>query len=331
MARATKVPFQETRLGSYLVRRVLLIVPTLIMVYTIVFAMTRLLPGDIIDSMTRRAQRAGGDIDREALERFLGLDAPAHIQYFRSLGDLFLSGSLGTSLQTGLPVTEMILDRIGVTLELGIIALLIAVLISLPIGIYSAIRQDSVGDYVGRSLAIVLIAAPSFWVATLILIYPSIWWGWSPPVELVSILEDPIGNVKVYLIPAFILGMAMAGTTMRMTRTMMLEVLRQDFIRTAFSKGLSENIVIIRHALKNALIPVVTIAGAELPVLIGGAVIIEQIFSLPGTGRLMVDALHRRDYTLISGINLFFATAVIGANLLIDLSYAYLDPRIRYR
>ena len=318
-------------MGNYLIRRFLLIIPTVLMVYTIVFSMTRLLPGDIIDSMIQRAQRSGGEIDREAMERFLGLDAPVYIQYLRSINDLVTRGSLGESLQTGVPVTKLIFERLGVTLELGIIALIIAVAISLPIGIFSAIRQDTIGDYVGRSLSIVLIAAPSFWVATLILIYPSIWWGWSPPVELVSFLEDPLANLKVYIIPAFILGMAMAGTIMRMTRTMMLEVLRQDFIRTAYSKGLRENIVITRHALKNALIPVVTIAGAELPVLIGGAVIIEQIFSLPGTGRLMVDALGRRDYALISGINLFFAGGVIGANLLIDISYAYLDPRIRYR
>ena len=320
-------------MGKYVIRRCLLIIPTLVMVYTIVFVMTRMLPGNAVDVLLRRAQQlgAGGKGgNREALEKFLGLDVPTHIQYLQSVKDMVLHGDMGTSLLTGVPVMDTIVERLPVTIELGVIALILALLMSVPIGVYSAIRQDQISDYIFRTVSVVFIAAPGFWVATLIILYPSIWWQWQPPTDLIEFSESPLGHCKVFLIPSFILGMAMAGTIMRMTRTMMLETLRQDFIRTAYSKGLREKIVIGRHALKNALIPVVTIAGAELPVLIGGSVIIEQIFSLPGTGRLLVDALGKRDYPMMSAINLIFATAVVFTNLLVDISYAYLDPRIRY-
>ena len=317
---------------DYIIRRLLLVVVTLWLVSLIVFMMLQMIPGDIVDSMIAELERRGrAGVDRETLVRMLGLDVPVYVQYGRWIRDIVLHGNLGVALTHGLPVTEQIFSRVGVTLELGILAIIIAVLISLPIGILSAIRQDTFGDYVGRSVAIIFIAAPSFWVATLIFLYPSLIWNWSPSVDLVPFTENPIANLKVYAIPSFILGMAMAGTAMRMTRTMMLEVLRQDYIRTAYSKGLRERIVVVRHALKNALIPVVTVLGAELPVLVGGSVIIEQIFALPGMGTLLIDMLHRRDFTMVAGINIIVATAVVLANLAVDLSYAYLDPRVRFR
>ena len=317
----------------YLIRRLLMMIPTLFIISIIVFLMISLIPGDVIDSMMQQglAKRAGGGLDREALERALGLDVPMYVQYGRWIGDIFLHGSLGDSLRTGEPVVTTIFGKVATTVELGLMAIVISVMMALPIGIYSAIRQDTVGDYTGRSIAIIFIAVPSFWIATMIMLYPSIWWGWSPPVPLIPFKEDPLGNLGQFFIPSFILGMAMAGTTMRMTRTMMLEVLRQDYIRTAWSKGLKEMLVVRRHALKNALIPVVTIVGAELPVLVGGAVIIEQIFALPGIGRLLLVSLSDRDYTLVSGVNLVIASGVVVANLLVDISYAYLDPRVRYR
>ncbi len=315
----------------YVVRRLLLTIPTLFLVATIVFLLLRLVPGDMVDTVMARLAVLGGTVDRAALERAFGLDAPLHVQYVRWWADLLLRGSLGISMNSGQPVVPLILGRLPVTIELGLLGIAVSVAIGLPVGIYSALRQDTVGDYAGRSLAILFVAAPSFWVATLVILYASLWWGWSPPLELVPLARDPIGNLRMFILPAFILGMVMAGTTMRMTRTMMLEVLRQDFIRTAYAKGLRERLVVVGHALKNALIPVVTIVGADLTVLIGGAVIIESIFALPGTGRLMVDALKVRDYALVSGVNLVFAVAVVGANLLVDLSYAFLDPRVRYR
>ena len=204
-------------------------------------------------------------------------------------------------------------------------------MIALPVGIYSAIRQDTAADYAGRSIAVIGLATPNFWLGIMVMIYPAIWWGWAPPVVLISFTEDPLGNLGVFLIPSLILGTALTAATMRMMRTMMLEVLRQDYIRTAWSKGLKERVVVMRHAIKNAFIPVVTLIGLQLPILIGGAVIIENIFNLPGLGRLMVTALVDRDYPVVSGINLVFATAVMGINLMIDLIYPYLDPRVRYR
>ncbi|MCE2463980.1 MAG: ABC transporter permease [Dehalococcoidia bacterium] len=317
----------------YLIRRLLMMIPTLFIISIIVFLMISLIPGDVIDSMMQQgfARRAGGGLDREALERALGLDVPMYVQYGRWIGDIFLHGSLGDSLRTGEPVVTTILGKVATTVELGLMAIVISVMMALPIGIYSAIRQDTVGDYTGRSIAIIFIAVPSFRIATMIMLYPSILWGWSPPVPLIPFREDPLGNLGQFFIPSFILGMAMAGMTMRMTRTMMLEVLRQDYIRTAWSKGLKERLVVRRHALKNALIPVVTIVGAELPVLVGGAIIFEQIFALPGIGRLLLVSLSDRDYTLVSGVNLVIASGVVVANLLVDISYAYLDPRVRYR
>ena len=317
---------------DYVIRRLLLVIVTLWLVSLIVFIMLQMIPGDIVDSMIAELERRGrAGVDRETLVRMLGLDVPVYVQYGRWIRDIVLHGNLGVALTHGLPVTEQIFSRVGVTLELGILAIIIAVSISLPIGILSAIRQDTFGDYLGRSVAIIFIAVPSFWVATLVFLYPSLIWNWSPSVDLVPLAENPIANLKVYAIPSFILGMAMAGTAMRMTRTMMLEVLRQDYIRTAYAKGLRERIVVVRHSLKNALIPVVTVLGAELPVLVGGSVIIEQIFALPGMGTLLIDMLHRRDFTMVAGINIIVAAAVVLANLIVDLSYAYLDPRVRFR
>jgi len=218
-----------------------------------------------------------------------------------------------------------------VTFELGFLALIIALLISFPIGVYSAIRQDTGGDYIARSIAIIFISVPAFWTGTMIMIFPALWWGWSPPVMLIKFNVDPLGNLQMFIVPAVLMGMLLSGVNMRMMRTMMLEVLRQDYIRTAWSKGLRERVVVIRHALKNALIPVVTIIGLQMPIMIGGTVILEQIFCLPGVGRLLLEAIVQRDYPVVTGVMLFFATAILIINLLVDLTYAYLDPRVSYR
>ena len=320
---------------QYIIRRSLLVIPTLLGISIIVFMMLRLVPGSVADIIISQAVRSGNIgsaavMDVDEIKRALGLDVPVHVQYGRWIGDIVFRGSLGDSLIKNVPVTDLIIGKLAVTIELGLLAVLFSNIVSFPIGIYSAIRQDTVADYTGRTIAILFMAVPSFWIATMIMIYPSIWWKWSPSVDLVPFMENPLGNLKVFLIPSFLLGMAMAGDNMRMTRTMMLEVLRQDYIRTAYSKGLREAVVVLRHALKNALIPVVTLIGAELPVLIGGSIIIEQIFSLPGTGRFLIQALEQRDYTVVAGINLVIATVVVVVNLIVDLSYGYLDPRVRY-
>ena len=316
---------------AYIIRRLLLLLPTLFVLSVLVFLSVRFIPGDVIDVMVGEMQFMVIDIDREGVLHMLGLDVPVHVQYGRWLGGIFLHGTLGESLFGGYySIEERILLRLPVTIELGVMAIVIGLLIALPVGIYSAIRQDTAADYVGRTAAVIGMALPNFWLGIMVMIYPSIWWGWAPPMEVVPFTEDPLGNLGVFIIPSVILGTAAAATTMRMTRTMMLEVLRQDYIRTAWSKGLNERVVIMRHAIKNALIPVVTLIGLQLPILVGGAVIMENIFNLPGLGRLLVDALNRRDYPVVSGINLVFATMVIGVNLMIDLIYPYLDPRVRY-
>ncbi len=317
-------------MSPYLTRRLLLILPTLFILSILVFLSVRFIPGDVIDIMASRMGSAGGEVDREALERMLGLDVPVYLQYGRWIGGILLRGTLGESLMGGWRIEERLFDRLPVTLELGVLAILIGLVIALPVGIYSAIRQDTAADYAGRSIAIIGLATPNFWLALMVMIYPAIWWGWSPPMELIPFTEDPLGNLGMFLIPSLILGTASAAATMRMTRTMMLEVLRQDYIRTAWSKGLKERVVIIRHTIKNALIPVVSLIGLQLPLLVGGAVIMENIFNLPGIGRLLLKALEVRDYPVVSGVNLFFATGVVLFNLLIDLIYPYLDPRVRY-
>ena len=315
---------------AHVIRRLLLVIPTLFILSILVFLSVRFIPGDVIDVMQGRLGGLG-QVDREALERMLGLDQPVYVQYGRWLGDILLHGSLGRSLMGDWLVEEKILGRLPVTIELGVLSIVIGLLIALPVGIYSAIRQDTAVDYAGRSIAILGLATPNFWLALMVMIYPAIWWGWSPPMRLIKFSEDPLGNLGMFLIPSLILGTYLAAATMRMTRTMMLEVLRQDYIRTAWSKGLKERVVVVRHAVKNVLIPVVTLIGLQLPILVGGAVIIENIFNLPGLGRLMLVALNDRDFPVVAGINLVFGTAVMGINLMIDLVYAVLDPRIRYR
>ena len=315
---------------AYVIRRLLLIIPTLLILSVIVFLLVRFIPGDVIDVMQQEMMFTSGGIDREGLERALGLDQPMHVQYGRWIGDIVLHGSLGQSLLGRFSVREKIAGRLPVTIQLGATALVIGLLIALPVGIYAAIRQDTAADYVGRSVAVIGLATPNFWLAVMVMLYPAIWWRWSPPMRLIPFTDDPLGNLGMFLIPGVILGTAMAAATMRMTRTMMLEVLRQDYVRTAWSKGLKEKAVVLRHAVKNAIIPVVTLVGMQLPILVGGSVIMENIFALPGLGRLMLNALENRDYPVVSGINLLFGSAVVVGNLLIDLAYAFLDPRIRY-
>jgi peptide/nickel transport system permease protein len=294
----------------------------------------RLIPGDAVDVLVGQMDLSGkedrGEL-RAKLEAQLGLDAPIPVQYVRWWKDVLLHGDLGDSIFMGIPVRDQIIQRLPVTLEIGILALVIAMLISFPIAIYSAIRQDTIGDYAFRSLAILFISLPEFWVGIMVVVFPSIWWGWSPPIINISLWDDPIGNLKMYLLPAAILGMGINGVNMRLMRTMMLEVVREDYIRTAYAKGLTERVVVFRHAVKNALIPVVTVIGLNVPVVIGGSIIIEQIFGLPGMGRLAVEAAFIRDYPVIIGVTLVYAFIVLLIILITDLSYAFLDPRIRYK
>lgn len=319
-------------MGAYAIRRLLWIPVTIILVSMVVFLLVRFVPGTVIDLIEAEmlASSGGATIDRAAIEHALGLDIPVYEQYGKWIGNLITHGSLGLSLRGNRDIMQEILHRLPVTMELGILGLITGVMISIPIGVLSAIRQDTIIDYIARSFSILLISIPSFWTGTMIMIYPSIWWGWSPPMELIPFTENPFGNLGMFIIPSIVLGTILTGASMRMTRAMMLEVLRQDYTRTAWAKGLSERVIIIRHAMKNALIPVVTIIGMQLPIIIGGSVIIEQIFVLPGIGRFMLEALNQRDYPIVSGINLMLATFVVFINLIVDLTYGWLDPRVHY-
>ena len=316
---------------TYVIRRLLLAVPTLFILTVLVFMLVRFLPGNIIDLMEADLDALDWEIDREGFLRLMGLDVPFYVQYGRWMGGMFLHGTLGDSLFAGHTVEEKIIASLPVTVQLGAMSFVLAQLIALPVGIYSAIRQDTPADYVARTIAIIGMATPNFWLALMVMIYPTIWWGWAPPIEYIPFTENPLGSIGMLIIPSVIVGTAMSAGTMRLTRTMMLEVLRQDYVRTARSKGLKERVVIYRHSVKNALIPIVTVVGGQLPILIGGSVIIENIFVLPGLGRLFVDALAQRDYPMVSGINLFFGTVILLNNLFIDLLYPFVDPRVRYR
>ena len=315
---------------AYLVRRLAALVPTLFIASLIVFVTVRLLPGDVIDMMIAQND-IGSKVTRQALEAALGLDQPMLTQYAKWIGGILLRGDFGQSLWQQAPVSDELFARLPVTFELGAMALIVAMAVALPIGIISAVRQDSWSDFIGRSFSILMLSIPGFWLGTVVMVFPAIWWGISPEVRYISFREDPLGTLWQLALPAIILGTSLSAVTMRMTRTMMLEVLRQDYIRTAWAKGQNERGVIIRHALRNALIPVVTLIGLQAPIVIGGAVIMEQIFVIPGMGLLLLEAVSRRDYPIITGVFLLVGLVVMLINLIVDLSYGLLDPKVRYR
>ena len=313
---------------AYLGRRLLALIPTLFFASLIVFISMRLIPGDVIDLMLAQNDIVTGQ-DRAKIEAALGLDQPVYIQYFRWIGDA-LTGDLGSSLWQNVPVTDQLLVSLPITFELGLLALIVALSVSIPIGVYSAMRQDTAGDYIARSFSLVMLAIPSFWLGTLVMVFPSVWWRWAPELEYIPFFDDPITNLKHMIIPAIFLGLSMSAVTLRMTRTMMLEVMRQDYIRTARAKGVGEKLLVMRHALRNGLIPVITLIGLQAPLLIGGAVILEQIFVVPGMGLLLLEAVFQRDYPVISGVFLVVGVGVLVINLLVDLSYGWLDPKVRH-
>jgi len=297
----------------------------------IVFVTVRMIPGDIIDMMIAQNDISASATSRAQLEAALGLDQPMLTQYVKWVGGILLHGDFGSSLWQEQSVIGEILSRLPTTFELGAMALLVALVVAVPVGVWSAIRQDTWGDYLGRSFSILMLAVPGFWLGTIVMVFPAIWWGISPEVKFVPFREDPVGNLLQLALPAAILGTSLSAISMRMTRTMMLEVLRQDYVRTAWAKGMNERTVVVRHALRNALIPVVTLIGLQAPILIGGTVIMEQIFVIPGMGLMLLEAVSRRDYPIITGVFLIVGVAVVLINLLVDLSYGLLDPKVRYR
>jgi peptide/nickel transport system permease protein len=314
-------------MSTYVARRVALLVPTLVGVSMLVFVLVRLLPGDATTLQLQDARASAAD--EAALRHQLGLDQPIYVQYVNWLATL-ARGDLGHSFKSHNPVTDELSGRIPVTLELGVLALLISAGVAIPIGVLSASRQDTWADYVARSAAIGLLAIPGFWLATLVVTLPSVWWQWTPPLRYTRLFDDPPKNLLNVIIPALILGLGLSGGLMRLIRTQMLEVLRQDFMRTAAAKGLAEHSIVVRHGLKNAFIPALTALGLQLSLLISGTVVLESIFVLPGMGRYLLESVQARDYPAIQALNLLFATVIVLANLLVDLLYGWLDPRVRY-
>ncbi len=311
----------------YVIRRVLLLIPTVILLSFLVFGIIRLIPGDVVELMV---SEGGFADDTEELREMLGLDQPVFAQYFKYMKGA-LSGDLGISLWSGEPVLSEISRRLPISFELALMALIWTFLLGVPIGVISALKQDTGTDYALRSFAIAGLSIPGFWIATMILVFGAIWFKWVPPMDYIPFREDPIQNLSQLVAPSLVLSLALSAGIMRMTRTMMLEVMREDYIRTARAKGLTGWTVVIRHSLKNAMIPVVSIMGIQLAFLVGGTVIMESIFVLPGMGKYLLDAITWRDYPVIQGINLFICTLIITINLCVDLLYGFLDPRIRYR
>jgi peptide/nickel transport system permease protein len=312
--------------ARYALKRLLLVVPTLLLVSVFVFAIVRAIPGDVVDMMLEQFQY-GKSADE--LRARLGLDRPLAAQYVTWVAGV-MRGDLGHSLWTTRPAARDIAERFPVTLTLSLLSIVVSLVIAVPVGIVGAVRQDSAADLASRSLAVGALSVPSFWLATLIVVVPSFYFNWAPPIGNFRRIGDGVlVYVSQFFLPALCLGITQAGVIMRMTRAMMLEVLRQDYVRTAWAKGLGGRVVIFRHALRNAMIPIVTVIGSQMPFYFGGSIVMEHIFGLPGVGSFVLEAISRRDYPVIQAVNLAVASLVILSNLVVDLSYGALDPRIR--
>jgi len=301
---------------------------TLLGLTVLVFLMLRLVPGTVVEQMIGADAVVSPAMVAE-LKRFFGLDQPWWLQYARWLGAL-AHGDLGTSWRTGKPVASLILERLPVTFELTLLSVGFALLLGVPAGIVSAARRDHAVDNVTRIGALLGLSVPVFWQGTMLILFFSIYLRWMPPVMWVDFLTDPRRNLTIMVLPALCLGTASAANIARTTRAGMLDVLRSEYIRTAAAKGLSRRLVILKHALKNALIPIVTVAGLQVGILLGGTVVVEEVFTLPGVGRLVLWSIYQRDYPLTQSTILFIAVMFMTINLVVDLLYGVLDPRIRY-
>ncbi|MGH7322784.1 MAG: ABC transporter permease [Candidatus Rokuibacteriota bacterium] len=315
-------------MGRYLVVRLYSMALTLIGLTVLIFLMLRLIPGTVVEQMIG-ADAVVSQAMVEQLKRFFGLDQPWYVQYSRWMGQL-LQGDLGTSWRTGKPVLHLILERLPVTLELTVLAVGFALVLGVTAGIVSALRQDQAIDQVTRVGALLGLSVPVFWQGTMLILFFSLYLRWMPPVVWVDLVTDPRRNLTIMLLPAVCLGTASAANIARTTRSCMLDVLRSEYVRTALAKGLGGAAVVLKHALKNALIPVVTVAGLQVGILLGGTVVVEEVFTLPGVGRLVLWSIYQRDYPLTQSTILFIAALFMTINLLVDLLYGYLEPRIRY-
>jgi len=314
-------------MGTYLSKRLVNLLTTLLVMSVFVFLMVRLMPGDVVDIMLGQ-ETAASEETLAMLRRQYGLDQPLHIQYIRWMSHI-LRGDLGLAMRTRMPIQEDMLRKLPITIELAILSVGLSVIIALPLGIFSALRPNSPADFICRFLGIVGLSFPDFWLAIVLILVASRVFGWLPAPMFVPFFENPIQNLSQIALPAFALGFRMVASVMRMTRSTMLEVMGQDYIQVARAKGLPDRYVVVRHALKNAGIPIITLIGINLGNLLSGAVIIEQIFGLPGLGWMLVNAIHQRDYTTLQASVLVSCLFFALTNLCVDVLYAYLDPRIR--
>ncbi len=315
-------------MSLYILRRALLLFPVMFGVSLLVFFSIRLVPGDITDALSQSSESFTPQ-QAQVYRHQLGLDRPAVTQYGVWVSKL-VRGDLGKSFYDKQPVSRGIISAIPVSLELAIMAVVIGTALAIPLGVISALRQDKWEDYIGRLFSIFGMSVPDFVLGTLFIVLPSIWFHWVPPITYAPFFDDPATNLKQFFLPALVLGLRSSASIMRITRSSMLEVLRSDYVRTAWAKGLPQRMVIVRHALKNAMVAPITVIGTQIGFLMGGTVIVEQIFSLPGLGKLTLDSILVRDYAQLQGNVIFLATIFVVVNLLVDLSYAWFDPRIRY-
>ena len=314
---------------KYILRRFLLAIPVLLLSSVIVFGLMRVMPGDALIALMGESGNVGQK-ELAKLRKDLGLDRPYHEQYLQWVWQM-VTFNPGDSIFTNEPIPVALKKAVPVTIELAALAMILGLVIAIPIGVISATRQDTASDYVGRVVAVSGLSLPDFWLGTLVITFAAIWFHWIPPIGYTPFFDAPWKNLQQFLLPAAVLGFRLSAATMRMTRSTVLEVLREDYVRTAWAKGLAGRIVVYKHALKNALIPVVTIVGGQLGVLLAGTVVVETIFALPGMGRLTVEAILYRDYPVVQTNVMLVAATLVTLNLFVDLTYAWLDPRIRYR
>lgn len=315
-------------MGKYILKRVLLLIPTVFLVLVIVFALLSIVPGSVVDVVYYRMVSVGSDVTIDEVEDLLGMNEPAAARFFSWLGNA-LRGDFGSSYFEFESVREILARELPASLELGILTILLSNLISIPLGVMCASRQDTIYDYTVRVISIILMAVPIFLLATLVLIYPAKWWGYAPTVTYARLLEDPVQNLKMFFIPALLGAVTQAGIQLRTVRTVVLDVMRQDYIRTARSKGLPERIIMYRHAFRNSMIPVLTTIGAGVAGIIGGSVIMENVFNIPGVGYQLIYSLNMRDYPVIMGCVLVFSLFAMIVTMLVDIAYKWADPRVR--
>jgi peptide/nickel transport system permease protein len=314
---------------GYIARRLVLLIPTLLGVTLLVFFMVRLAPGTILDLMVGVGEGRLSDEAKARIEARYGLDKPVPVQYFIWLGQI-VRGDMGNSWRTDRPIGAEIKAAMPYTAELALVSVILALITGLPLGIMSAVYRNSTLDFVTRIFAILGLSFPIYWLAIMLILISSTYFHWLPPIKFVRFVENPSANFQQMLMPWFALALTFMPLVMRMTRSSMLEVMGQDYVRTARAKGLIERIVLYRHCLRNALIPVITIVGMQIGYLLGGTVIIEQIFGMPGMGWLLYRGVTQRDYAIVQATTLVFAVGFVLINLLVDILFSYVDPRIRY-